>query len=423
MVCPHIIPEEELITVEGFVATIQGDTVITDQVYVVNAQQIEITMAYYSKAEVIDIKFKVSVEEEGTDTEVFYPDEGWEEVERNKPWVLIFEPITEGKYSIIYKVGEEEKTIEFWVRHQHYDFACKICGRDLKVTLDRLKNIFPSNNALNENHVTHFQNALKTGKFYTCHRQAHFFSQVKVESDNMTELKESSYYQLHAALTLHGGKSSTKDWYKQSFYDDKDYLDYFHYKVYEKTTDSTESYTAKNYQTYKWKSSSTSDTVRVPTLHSLEKGYFKKLNYSSTEREEKAKKLFSAIYANKYGNGAPSTEDGYKYRGQGAIQLTWKDNYKAVSSKCNTLFGTSYNWEINPSEVSTDLKAAIYSAVAYFHFRLKDDLKLLDGTDLNAVSKAVNGGTNGLSHRQSAFNTLIKSTLFNNCKPKSPKDE
>ena len=298
-----------------------------------------------------------------------------------------------------------------------------MCGRDLKVTKARLEEIFPGNSGINETHVNHFQNALKTGKFHTCHRQAHFFSQVKVETDNFKQLKESSFYRLHTALGTFGGKESTKDWYKQSFYDDKDYLDYFHYKVYEKTTDSTQSYAGKSYQTYKWKSSSTSDTVRVPTLYSFEKGYFKKLSFTKSQVNEKEKKFFSAVYASRYGNGAPSTEDGYKYRGQGAIQLTWKDNYKAVSSKCNTLFGTSYNWETNPSEVSTDLKAAIYSAVAYFHFRLKDDLKLLDGTDMTAVSKAVNGGTIGLSHRQSAFNTLVKSKLFNNCKPKSPKDE
>ena len=161
----------------------------------------------------------------------------------------------------------------------------------------------------------------------------------------------------------------------------------------------------------------------MPTKYSNQKGYFKKVSLTESQKEEKTKKFFSTVYANKYGNGAPSTEDGYKCRGQGAIQLTWKDNYKAVSNKCNTLFGTSYNWETNPSEVSTDLKAAIYSAVAYFHFRLRGDLKLLDGTDLNAISRAVNGGTNGLDHRRKAFEALIKSKLFNNCKPKSPKDE
>jgi predicted chitinase len=291
------------------------------------------------------------------------------------------------------------------------------------VTKVHLEEIFPGNNDINETHVTHFQNALKTGKFHTCHRQAHFFSQVKVETNNLKSLAESGKYRLHAALGQFGGKESTKDWYKQSFYDDKDYLDYFHYQVYEKTNDSTESYTGQSYQTYKWKSSSTSDTVRVPTVYASQKGYFKKLSFTKSQTDSKEKKFFSAVYANKYGNGAPSTEDGYKYRGQGAIQLTWKDNYKDVSTKCNNLFNTSYNWETNPSEVSTDLKAAIYSAVAYFHFRLKDDLKLLDGTDMNAVSKAVNGGTNGLSERQSAFNSLIDSSIFNNCKPKSPKNE
>jgi len=314
---------------------------------------------------------------------------------------------------------KRKEVLTFWVRKKKYDFACTVCGRDLEITLQKLETIFSGNNEINNNHVIFFQNALKKGEFHTCYRKAHFFSQVKVETKNFKALAESSNYQLHTALGQFGGKKSTKDWYLQSFFDDKDYLDYFHYKVYEQTNDSTESYTGKNYQTYKWISTSILDTIRVPTFYSSEKGYFKKLYYSKSQLNSKEKKFFSTVYANRYGNEAPSTEDGYKYRGQGAIHLTWKDNYKAVSSKCNSLFATSYNWETNPSEVSTDLKAAIYSAVAYFHFRLKDDLKLLDSIDLNAISLAVNGGTNGLNLRISAFNTLIKSTLFNNCKPKS----
>ena len=36
------------------------------------------------------------------------------------------------------------------------------------------------------------------------------------------------------------------------------------------------------------------------------------------------KKLFSYVYQCEGGNGDSASEDGYKYRGHGAVQLTWK---------------------------------------------------------------------------------------------------
>ena len=50
---------------------------------------------------------------------------------------------------------------------------------------------------------------------------------------------------------------------------------------------------------------------------------------TSTVPQDKGKRLFSYVYANKYGNGPPESFDGWTYRGTGPIQLTFAHTIKA----------------------------------------------------------------------------------------------
>jgi putative chitinase len=44
------------------------------------------------------------------------------------------------------------------------------------------------------------------------------------------------------------------------------------------------------------------------------------------------KQFFSIVYGDRYGNGLPPTEDGWKFRGRGFNQLTFRGNYKKIGS-------------------------------------------------------------------------------------------
>ena len=111
----------------------------------------------------------------------------------------------------------------------------------------------------------------------------------------------------------------------------------------------------------------------------------------------KKEKIGSRVYGGRMGNGDEASKEGYRYRGRGYIQLTGKDNYRAfdrtaeddivnnpdlVASKY-PLLSAAWFWDSNKLNASADKGAS--DAV------------------VTAVTKKVNGGTNGLADRIKHF--------------------
>jgi putative chitinase len=113
-------------------------------------------------------------------------------------------------------------------------------------------------------------------------------------------------------------------------------------------------------------------------------------------------KIASKVYGGRMGNGPEPTQEGYKFRGRGYIQLTGKENY--------TSFGKSINEDIcsNPDKVASSY--ALLSAAWFFS---KNGLhKMADEGASDAVvtkiTKRVNGGTIGLADRIKHFKEYYK---------------
>jgi putative chitinase len=134
-------------------------------------------------------------------------------------------------------------------------------------------------------------------------------------------------------------------------------------------------------------------------------GTFKKYFPSESAATPYAKnplKIASKVYGGRMGNGPESTQEGYKFRGRGYIQLTGKENY--------TAFGKSINEDIlsNPDKVASSY--ALLSAAWFFS---KNGLhKIADEGSSDAVvtkiTKRVNGGTIGLADRIKHFKEYYK---------------
>ena len=302
-------------------------------------------------------------------------------------------------------------------------YVCEVCGRDLTIDKIKLEEIFPNGQNITITLAQHFNKALQTAGFNTCKSQAHFFAQCYVETDGYRKLAENPNYRYESVLALHNKKEETKLFFNQDFFDENKHLEYFHFKVYKNLNNNTGNYTGQNYKTFNWKSSKV-DAVRVPTggdaayKFTKGKGGFEKVNISKSEKITRNIQLLSIIYANKYENGAPSTQDGFKYRGQGAIHLTWKENYRRVIPYAKELFNESFDWVNHPEYLENNEKDAVYSAIAYFYMRLNKDISKLNNWDVKKVTYEVNGGYNGLSEREKQYlrlSTQVYKLL--ECKP------
>ena len=152
-----------------------------------------------------------------------------------------------------------------------------------------------------------------------------------------------------------------------------------------------------------------------------ESGYFRhveeNLNYSAdglmktfgsrfrnkAEAEQyarKPEKIANKVYANRYGNGSEASGDGWRYRGRGFIQITFKANYKAYqdSGFCNGSLVAHPEWLA---------KAPGHTKSAMWFFRMKGCNAIADRDDGGRigeevcieVTRKVNGGTSHLADR------------------------
>ena len=126
-------------------------------------------------------------------------------------------------------------------------------------------------------------------------------------------------------------------------------------------------------------------------------GYFKTAQEAKLFAN-KPELIANRVYASRMGNGDTASGDGWRYRGRGYIQLTGKQNY--------TRFDATVEDNIleNPDLVAT--KYPLSSAGFYFNNRqglwAACDRGKSDAV-ITAVTKGVNGGTNGLADRIAHF--------------------
>ena len=111
--------------------------------------------------------------------------------------------------------------------------------------------------------------------------------------------------------------------------------------------------------------------------------------------------LANLVYANRMGNGDAQSNDGFRYRGRGIIQLTGRSNYDSAGDAMGLNL-------LETPELLSDPKWAALSAGWYWQSRglneLADDRTHDDDLeDFARITRRINGGLVGLKDRFALF--------------------
>ena len=134
----------------------------------------------------------------------------------------------------------------------------------------------------------------------------------------------------------------------------------------------------------------------LPTLRKVFPKYFPNDSIANSYilNPNKQAAIANRVYANRMGNGDESSGDGYRYRGRGLIQITGKNNYQWFADSVETNISTI------PEYLET-FEGAVQSACWFWETNNLN--RFADVGDIIGLSKAINGGTNGLDSRLALY--------------------
>jgi putative chitinase len=105
------------------------------------------------------------------------------------------------------------------------------------------------------------------------------------------------------------------------------------------------------------------------------------------------------VYADRGGNGDEASGDGWRYRGRGCIQITFKNNY----ARCGSALGLDL--VTNPELLLEPLNAARSAGWFWKAYGLD---AYDDDDDVTRETRIINGGTLGLADRKAIFDRALK---------------
>lgn len=103
--------------------------------------------------------------------------------------------------------------------------------------------------------------------------------------------------------------------------------------------------------------------------------------------------LANEVYGGRMGNTDPG--DGYRYRGQGMIQITGRSMYQSITD----ILTPHFPWVDLVKNPAATTSPDLCLAVAAAFWDLKQCNKRADADNIAAVTRRINGGLNGLADR------------------------
>ncbi len=105
-------------------------------------------------------------------------------------------------------------------------------------------------------------------------------------------------------------------------------------------------------------------------------------------------RIANVAYAGRYGNGDEASGDGWKYRGRGLIQVTFRDNYAAYAQAV-----ADPSIITAPEQVAQPRHAALSACWFWHENGLNPLADAGNETSFNQITLKINGGWNGKEDR------------------------
>ena len=109
--------------------------------------------------------------------------------------------------------------------------------------------------------------------------------------------------------------------------------------------------------------------------------------------------IANRAYGGRMGNGDESSGDGWKFCGRGLIQLTGRDNYQA--------FADSLQISVDDAAQYLETFEGCVQSACWF-WENNNLNALADQGNIDAISKKVNGGTEGLENRRNFYHQALQ---------------
>src|SRR5690606_36121387 len=116
----------------------------------------------------------------------------------------------------------------------------------------------------------------------------------------------------------------------------------------------------------------------------------------------KPEAIANVVYANRYGNGSTASGDGWRYRGRGPKQLTFKSNYRECTRALWPLLSKDF---VEEPDLLLEPKYGLWAAVWFWKINRLN--RHADARNVTSATKVINGGTNGLDDRNKRFLSAI----------------
>jgi putative chitinase len=134
-------------------------------------------------------------------------------------------------------------------------------------------------------------------------------------------------------------------------------------------------------------------------LNKLFPKYFKNANRDAAPYHRQPRKIANVIYAGRMDNGDTASDDGWKFRGGGILQLTGRYNY--------TQFGKEVDKTPDEAvEYVRTKKGALDSACWFWDTNGLN--KFCDARDIKGATKRINGGYIGLEDRKKHYDHAME---------------